>query len=242
MGDRDRRTAGAALPPPPAVPPRSPPVTVPGEIEERIPGRNGGTTLEARVRASLPAVRAVVLCHPHPLYGGSMHSPVPLAIAKTLSEHDDGRIAWIRFNFRGVGTSEGTYDEGRGEVDDARAAISAIRAAAPAARIAVCGHSFGSWVGLRAATLESGIDRLLLIAPSTRFLDFDVEAGSTTFEKTIFVGDLDELCSVDEARSLAVRLDADVRIFEGYDHHFLKSRRALSEAALPVIAPEVCSQ
>lgn len=169
-----------------------------------------------------------------------MHSPVPLAIAKNLSEHDDGRIAWIRFNFRGVGSSEGAYDEGGGEVDDARAAIAFLRGAAPRARIAVCGHSFGSWVGLRAAAVESGVDRSLLIAPSTRFFDFDLGAQGSALKKTIFVGDLDELCSVEEARSLAARLDADIRIFEGYDHHFLKSRRALADAALPVIAPEVC--
>jgi len=247
MVDRDRRTPGAAtpppsaLPPPPAVPPRSPAVDVPGEVDVRIAGRSSAPSLEARVRAASHAVRAVVLCHPHPLYGGSMHSPVPLAIAKNLSEHDDGRIAWLRFNFRGVGSSEGTYDEGRGEVDDARAAIAFIRAAAPSARIAVCGHSFGSWVGLRAAALESSVDRALLIAPSARFFDFDLAPHAATVQKTIFIGDRDEFCGIDDARSLAARLDAAIRIFEGYDHHFLKSRRALAEAALPVIAPEVCS-
>lgn len=172
-----------------------------------------------------------------------MHSPVPLAIAKRLSEQDDGRVAWLRFNFRGVGSSEGTYDEGRGELDDARAAIAFVRAAAPSARITVCGHSFGAWVGLRAAAAESGVDRALLVAPSTRFFDFDLDLGTraATVQRTIFIGDRDEFCSVDDARSLAARLDADIRVFEGFDHHFLKSRRALADAALPVIAPEVCS-
>jgi uncharacterized protein len=241
MIERDRRMPGAALPPPPAVPPRSPAVAVPGEIEERIAGRAGAPSLEARMRAPPDAVRAIVLCHPHPLYGGSMHSPVPLAIAKCLADRDDGRLAWVRFNFRGVGASEGGYADGRGEVDDARAAIAAIHAAAPGARIAVCGHSFGSWVGLQAAALESDVDRALLIAPGTRFFDFDLAGRRASLDKAIFVGDLDELCSVDEARSLADQLGASIRVFEGYDHHFLKSRRALADAALSVIAPEVCS-
>jgi hypothetical protein len=56
---------------------------------------------------------------------------------------------------------------------------------------------------------------------------------------TIFIGERDELCDVDDARALARELGAEIIVFEGHDHHFMKSRRALAEAALPVIAPEV---
>jgi len=235
------------LPPPPAVPPLSPAVAVAGEAEERIAGHSGRPSLEARVHAPPGAARVVVLCHPHPLYGGTMHSPVPLAIAKCLADHCSGRpervdrVAWVRFNFRGVGTSEGAYDDGRGEVDDVRAAIEHARRVAPGALVTVCGHSFGSFVGLRAATRDEGVDRLLLLAPSTRFFAFH-EAGLRFRGKvTIFVGDQDELCDVDEARVLAGELGADLRVFEGFDHRFTKSRRAMAEAALPVIAPEAVS-
>jgi alpha/beta superfamily hydrolase len=206
------------------------------KVEERVTGLSGGPSLEARVHAPSGAVRGVVLCHPHPLYGGSMHSPVPLSIAKQLSDEARDRVAWIRFDFRGVGTSEGTYDEGRGELQDARAAIEHMREALPGTPITVCGHSFGSWVGLRAAVASEGVDRLLLIAPSTRFFGGDVPrfAGHTT----IFVGSEDDLCDVDEARALAGTLGAELRVFPGFDHHFLKSRRAMAEAAFPVLAPE----
>jgi alpha/beta superfamily hydrolase len=227
------------LPPPPDVPVRSPAVAVAGEVEVRVPGLSGGPVLEARVHCPPAASRAVVLCHPHPLYGGSMHSPVPLVIAKILAEKGLSRVAWARFNFRGVGTSTGSYDNGRGEVDDALAILAHVRAAAPTAPVTLCGHSFGSAVALRAAAADGGVDRVLLISPSARLFDLSAAIERVSAITTIFIGDRDELCDVDDARGLARELGAEIRVFEGYDHHFLKSRRALAEAALPVIAPEV---
>jgi len=227
------------LPPPPAVPVRSPPAAVKGEVEVRIDGIAGGPAIEARVAVFAGAERAVVLCHPHPLYGGSMHSPVPLAIAKYISEAAGGLVTFARFNFRGVGSSEGTYDDGRGEVDDALAVIAYVRAAAQGIPLAICGHSFGSAVALTAAARDGGIDRALLVAPSARFFAAPEGAFRCAARVTIFIGDSDEFCDVTEARALAAALGADLRVFEGFDHHFLKSRRALAEAALPVIAPEV---
>jgi uncharacterized protein len=228
------------LPPVPVVPTRSPPASVAGEEVTRVEGRAGGPSLEARVHAPPRPVRAVVICHPHPLYGGSMHSPVPLAVAKCLSERARGRVAWARFDFRGVGESEGAYDDGRGEVDDAQAVIDHLRRLASGVPVTVCGHSFGSWVGLRAAAQDGHVDRVLLIAPSVRFgwRGASVRPAART---TVFIGDRDEFCDIDEARALADGLGADLRVFEGFDHHFLKSRRAMAEAALPVIAPEVAS-
>jgi uncharacterized protein len=229
------------LPPPPAEPVRSPAVAVTGEVEVRVPGRAGGPSIDARLHAPAGAVRAVVICHPHPLYGGSMHSPVPLSIAKVLSDKVRDRVAWARFDFRGVGQSEGTYDDGRGEVEDALAVIDELRRAVPGIPVAVCGHSFGSWVGLLAASRAVlTVDRVLLIAPSVRFGASEGTLGPTP-PATIFIGDRDEYCDVDEAYALADELGADLRVFEGFDHHFLKSRRAMAEAALPVIAPEVVS-
>jgi alpha/beta superfamily hydrolase len=214
------------LPPPPAQPVRSPPVAVAGEVETRIGG------IEARVHVPPGARRAVVLCHPHPLYGGSMHSPVPLALAKTLADRAADTAAWARFNFRGVGASAGTYDGGQGEVDDARAVIEHLRAAAPGAPVSVAGHSFGSWVGLRAAAAADGVvraprrgsdahgkvDRVLLVAPSVRFFELREDAFRFDGPKLVFIGDRDEFCDVDEARDLAARLGA--------------------EAALPFLVPE----
>lgn len=227
------------LPPPPPVPVRSPAVSVAGEIETRVQGRAGGPSLSARICVPPSAERAVLICHPHPLYGGSMHSPVPLSIARCLADEARGRVAWARFDFRGVEQSEGSYDDGRGEVDDALAVLDELRRRAPALPSTACGHSFGSWVALQAARRDPGVERVLLVAPSIRFRTG--AAGAAPVPTTIFIGDHDEYCDVDEARALAAELGAELRLFEGFDHHFLKSRRALARAALAVIAPEVGS-
>jgi alpha/beta superfamily hydrolase len=237
------------LPPPPAAPVRSPPAIAAGEEAIRVLGLAGGPSIEARIHAPAGARRAVLLCHPHPLYGGSMHSPVPLAIARQLAEVGAGRVAWARFNFRGVGGSEGAYDHGHGELEDARAVFEELRRRSPGAALSVCGHSFGAWVAYRLSSSEGGIERALLVAPTKHFA-YDVAmpatespaSGATPPRRTsVFIGDRDELSTVADARAIAAQIGAEVRIFEGFDHHFLKSRRALAEAALPVIAPEAAS-
>jgi alpha/beta superfamily hydrolase len=180
------------------------------------------------------------LCHPHPLYGGTMHSAVVLAIAKVLAEKGGEQVAHLRFNYRGVGESQGKYAEGQGEIEDARAAIRALRALVPRATMTVCGYSFGTFVGLRAAVSEGNVERVALVAPAVRIFHFVKEDG-TAFQGrlAIFVGDDDEFCDVAEAQQLAADLGARLTVFEGADHYFLRSRRKLAEAVVPVIAPEV---
>src|SRR5205807_340419 len=95
------------LPPVPENPERSPAVLVAGEEPVTIPGMEDEPALEARVRVPAGAARVVVLCHPHPLYGGTMHSAVVLAIAKVLAEKGKDNVGHARFNYRGVGASGG---------------------------------------------------------------------------------------------------------------------------------------
>ncbi len=230
------RTRISRLPPPEPNPPRSPDAKVRGEEAITV---HGPVDLEARVYAPPGAERAVVLAHPHPLYGGSMHSPVPLAIAKTLADLGGDRVAWLRFDFRGVGASGGVFDDGRGETDDVVAAIAELRRRAPGAKLSVCGHSFGSWTGLRGAIADGGVERVALVAPSTRFFEFG-QAIDARFAGpiAIVIGDEDEFSDVTEARELAERLRAEIRVMTGFDHHFLKSRRQMAEAVVAFAAPE----
>ncbi len=191
-------------------------------------------------------MRAVLICHPHPLYGGSMHSPVPLALAKVLSDEVRGRVAWARFDFRGVGGSEGTYDDGRGEVDDALSVIGrapACRAGRRALRVRSLLRIVGRPPG-RDGPRDVRRRRRPRAPPRAQRALFESRQGGPLRRPprtTLFVGDRDEFCDVDEARALADELGADLRVFEGFDHHFMKSRRAMAEAALPVIVPEVVS-
>src|SRR5262245_55449565 len=129
------------LPPPPANPEVSPPVLVPGEEIVMLDGLPGEPSIEARIRAPQSAERGVVLCHPHPLYGGTMHNPVVLAVTTVLAEKGGDRTATVRFNYRGVGQSGGKYSDGIGETLDARAAIREIVRRVPRAKISVCGYS-----------------------------------------------------------------------------------------------------
>jgi hypothetical protein len=101
---------------------------------------------------------AALVCHPHPLFGGTMHNKVVYQTAKTL--HRFG-LPVLRFNFRGVGMSEGTHDKGRGEVEDASAALDFLAAEYPGASLLVAGFSFGSWVGLRAGCNDPRVAELI---------------------------------------------------------------------------------
>ena len=105
-----------------------------------------------------PPPLAAVVCHPHPLFGGTMHNKVVYQAAKSI--HRFG-IPVLRFNFRGVGKSEGRHDNGAGEEQDVRAAIDFIAAEFPAAPLLVAGFSFGSWVGLRAGCSDPRVVELL---------------------------------------------------------------------------------
>ena len=227
------------LPPVPDKPVVSPPAWVAGEEHVTLPGLSGEPALEAAVRVPAGAERVVVLAHPHPLYGGTMHSAVVLAIAKVLAEKSGERVGTVRFNYRGVGTSEGAYGKGVGEVEDVRAAIHEARRRAPSARLSACGYSFGTWVTLRAAAAEHearDIDRVVLVAPAVRVFKFVIEdARGVAAPIAIFVGDDDEFCDVSEAEELATTIGAALTVLPGSDHYFLKSRRRLAELVLPAL-------
>ncbi len=120
-----------------------------------------------------PAAAAVV-CHAHPLHGGMMHFKVVFRAAKALQQHG---VAALRFNFRGVGRSEGIHDEGRGEQDDVRAALDEAERRFPHQRLVLGGFSFGSHMALRVGTGDPRVQALfalgfpLSMVPDTSFLD-----------------------------------------------------------------------
>src|SRR6185436_6659896 len=105
-------------------------------------------------------IATAVVCHAHPRQGGMMHFKVVFRAAKALQEQG---LAALRFNFRGVGRSEGTYDEGRGEQDDVRAALSELQRRYPRQPIVLGGFSFGSVMALRVGGTDARARALFVL-------------------------------------------------------------------------------
>ena len=143
----------------------SEPVAAPASADQPLAISGPAGRIEAAL--DLPDADAVpqpvlaIVCHPLPTEGGSMHNKVVTMTARALRESG---ITTLRFNFRGVGQSEGAFDDGQGELDDLRAVAAWARTAHPDKTLWLAGFSFGAWVSLRAAA-ELGVGALISIAP-----------------------------------------------------------------------------
>ncbi len=118
----------------------------------RLEARHETPDSDARIE------RAAIVCHPHPLHGGTMHNKVVFRLAKAGLK---AGAAVVRFNFRGVGQSAGEYDEGVGERDDLRAVISFVKERYPGLPLTIAGFSFGSAVSLHVCCSEPQIERMI---------------------------------------------------------------------------------
>ncbi len=229
----------AALPPPPDRPELPPEVTLAGEEPLRLRAADG-VELEARGRFPASPERAVLLLHPHPLYGGTMHNAIVVIVGKALAERGGDRVATLRLNYRGVGTSTGSYGAGEGETLDARAGLAELRRRYPHARLSIVAYSFGTWVGLRAAALDGGVERVTLVAPAVRLFEFGA-ADEPRFAGPIAIvcGEADAFCSVAEAERLAAQLGARLDVVAQADHFFVRHRRRVADLVVPTAAPEL---
>jgi alpha/beta superfamily hydrolase len=142
---------------------------------------------------------AAVLCHAHPLHGGVMHFKVLFRAAKALQAHG---VAVLRFNFRGVGRSEGVHDEGRGEQDDARAALEEIARRLPGLPIVLGGFSFGSVVAVRVGCGEPRVKAMLVMGFPARMLADTAFLAACRQPRLFVQGARDEFA--DEARIRAL--------------------------------------
>ena len=161
---------------------------------------------------------AVVVCHPHPLYGGTMDNRVVFRSAKAAV---NSGWAALRFNFRGVGKSTGTYDHGEGEKDDVRAALDFLAARYPELPLALIGFSFGARVGLEIGVVDPRVVALIGLGLPLALHDFDFLAANPK-PTLLLSGSLDEYCPPDKLEELAGRLPAStaVRTIDGVDHFF----------------------
>jgi uncharacterized protein len=175
---------------------------------------------------SRPIRAAVVFAHPHPQFGGTMHTKVVYRGAKGLARIG---CAVLRFNFRGVGRSEGAFDQGEGEKEDFKAALDYMAAHYPGTPLWAAGFSFGAWVALEVGATDDRVSALIGIAPPVAT---SISGHNYTFENTLastkpkfFVqGEADEVCplegmwtfygKLEEPKELVV-VDAADHLFEG---------------------------
>jgi len=190
--------------------------------EERVTFKSGELTLEGLVAypdAAGPH-RAAIVCHPHPLYGGSMYNNVVDAALEAL--HARG-FATLRFNFRGVGQSEGEFDNGKGEADDAGAAIRFLttQRGVRAAGAVLAGYSFGAMTAVRAAATAEEVAAIVTVALPLGMIDPSA-LGAITKPIVLLAGDQDSYCPANHLAALAERLgpSARLKMIPGADHFF----------------------
>ena len=176
-------------------------------------------TLDARIGIPPDATSGVVICHPHPQYGGSMENDLVVTVAEALRTRG---LATLRFDFRSVGTSGGTYDDGRGEVDDVRAAAALLRQRLDVARVALVGFSFVSVMALRAGVADpEATTGVVAIAPPVRMVGLDFLAGFPV-PLAFVTGDRDQFCPLETIESVRDRFApaSTLSLVPGADHFF----------------------
>ena len=196
--------------------------------EESVRIASGPLTLEGRGVLPPDAVRAAIVCHPHPQYGGDMSNSVVVAVVQALAERG---VATLRFNFRGVGGSEGSYDGGPGEADDARGAVAWLRRRSPQAAICLGGYSFGAIVALLAGHDAEAVDRLFAIALPVSM--FDTAPIAASLKAKLFVaGDRDPYCPWSALEATASRLSGENQLtrLAGADHFLFGHEERVAEA------------
>lgn len=200
---------------------------MPTEPLREIAGPAG--PLEALLEEPKSAPRAAcVFSHPHPLYGGTMHTKAVYQSAKALARIG---TATLRFNFRGAGASAGSHDGGPGEIDDYRAALDFLAARYPGLPLWAAGFSFGSWVAWNVALDDDRVRVLLgLGLPVNRF-DFSPVKDSAK-AKFLIHGELDELVSVRAIRKFYSELlePKELVVIDGAGHLFDGKTSEVGEA------------
>ncbi len=163
----------------------------------------------------------VVFCHPHPLDGGTMNAPLMKGVAKVLAAAG----LWVlRFNFRGVGASQGTWGGGSGEVQDVAAAVALAAATHPSLPLGITGWSFGASVSLSWQAETGSTLPWVGIAPGIRAYRGAEPPDPTHLvaaRRLIVIGDRDQFATVDEMKAYAAVCGAEVAVLPGSDHFFL---------------------
>ena len=184
--------------------------------EEQIFFDSGGLKIEGLL-GDLSGDKGVVVTHPHPLYGGEMHNNVVEAIIQAYRTHG---YSTLRFNFRGVGKSEGSYEEGKGEQEDVGAALKFLSGQGKSS-IDLAGYSFGAWVNALGAGKLEQARRMVMVSPPVNFVNFDFLKYNPKIQLVI-VGNRDDIAGYKAIEKLIPNwnLEATLHIINGADHFY----------------------
>ncbi len=180
--------------------------------------------IEGRYKHSkLPNAPLALILHPHPLHGGTMNNKVTFAMYQTFASRG---FSTLRFNFRGVGRSQGEFDKGEGELSDAAKALDWMQGINPNSKnVWVGGFSFGSWIGMQLLMRRPEIKGFISVAPPTNMFDFSFLAPCPA-GGLIIQGDQDDIVPADSVQGFVDRLkdqkkvNIDHRIVSGANHFF----------------------
>lgn len=161
--------------------------------------------------------KGAVITHPHPLYGGDMYNLVVGSIAQAYQEQG---YTTLRFNFRGVGKSQGYYDEGIGEQDDVLVALSYLNAIG-IKQIDLAGYSFGAWINVQAARKNIPIQKMVIISPPIGFVNFQ-PTSAISYLKLVVTGSRDKIAPAHLIQKMlpAWNPKAAFVIIDGADHFY----------------------
>jgi uncharacterized protein len=164
-----------------------------------------------------------LLLHPHPQHGGTMHNKVIYALNQTFVRMG---FSTLRFNFRGVGRSQGSFSRGEGELTDAASALDWLQSTNPNSGACwIAGFSFGAWISMQLLMRRPEIDRFIVVAPPANIYDFGFLAPCPA-SGLILQGDKDDIVPEDSVQKLAEKLskqrdiEIDYRIVKGANHFF----------------------
>ena len=190
--------------------------------EEQVYIKNNELLIDGLLNKS-SADRGVVICHPHSLMGGTMHNNVVQAIQEAFAAE---YYTTLRFNFRGVGRSTGSYDEGRGEQEDIFAVCQYLQNMG-IGKLSFAGYSFGSWVGSKVIEqADNPFTDVIFISPPINYFDFDFAKLKCKINM-IVCGNKDQFCDLTSLQKRTKYLDANLKIIPETDHFYAGREKEL---------------
>jgi alpha/beta superfamily hydrolase len=186
-------------------------------VEEPLLFESTNIKIEGLFR-SMPGDKGVVITHPHPLYGGNMYNNV---VESLLRIYQLAGYTTLRFNFRGVGSSEGEYNNGIGEREDVKAALRYLSQGGKKV-LDLAGYSFGSWVNALAVSEVDTVDRMVMISPPVALMDFN-SVGLTPQIQLVISGSQDQIAPPKLIENLLSTWNpgAHLEVIDGADHFYV---------------------